>query len=186
MPNRTEIAAFRRSLNTAQEQHKAIVSAIMAPRKLKLEGTREGLFPRVQEGDRLEVEVKLTAQRSISTFTLEERLPERLGTQVRVPVTRLAAGGDVSHHYGLRAVRRLAALGPVPAVYAVSHLAVAVCSAVLIVEHLFVPSDWAGGCAMVALTTFVVLLMSRPALDIPGMFPELRRLPPVFRWFAAT
>lgn len=84
------------------------------------------------------------------------------------------------------AVRRLAVLGPVPAVYSVSHLAVAGCSAVLIVEHLIVPADWAAGCVMAALTSFVVLLLSRQALDIPGMFPELRQLPPLLRWFAAT
>ncbi|MGH9196493.1 MAG: hypothetical protein ACRD1T_12215, partial [Acidimicrobiia bacterium] len=56
-----------------------LASLALAPRNLKLEGSREGLYPRAQEGDRLDVEVKLTAHRRVSTFVLEERVPERLG-----------------------------------------------------------------------------------------------------------
>jgi uncharacterized protein (DUF58 family) len=94
-----------------------MLSWLIAPRRLKLEGTREGLFPRVHEGDRLDVEVVLTAQRRVSTFVLEERVPDRLGNPVRVPVTRLAAGAAVSHHYGLRASRRgVYEVGPLVAV----------------------------------------------------------------------
>jgi uncharacterized protein (DUF58 family) len=94
-----------------------IVSYAIAPRRLKLTGEREGLFPRVSEGDRLDVEVKLTAKRRVSTFILEERLPERLGTTVRVPITSLASGSSVSHYYSLRAGRRgLYEVGPLVAV----------------------------------------------------------------------
>src|SRR5688500_2372018 len=64
---------------------------LLAPRRLRLEGVREGLFPRVQEGDRLDVELKLTAKRRMSTFILEERLPERLGKPVKVPTTTLSS-----------------------------------------------------------------------------------------------
>ncbi|MEA3019101.1 MAG: hypothetical protein QOI47_625, partial [Actinomycetota bacterium] len=71
------------------------VSYLISPRNLKLEGVRDGLFPRVQEGDRLDVELKLTARRRITTFVLEEQVPERLGRRVRVPVTRLSSGGEV-------------------------------------------------------------------------------------------
>ncbi|MGH9040905.1 MAG: hypothetical protein ACRDZ3_11805, partial [Acidimicrobiia bacterium] len=52
-----------------------IVCYLIAPRRLRLEGERDGLFPRAQEGDRLDVEVKLTAKRRVSTFVLEERVP---------------------------------------------------------------------------------------------------------------
>lgn len=93
------------------------ISVAIAPRNLKLSGTREGLFPRVSEGDRLDVEVSLLAQRTVSTFILEERVPERLGTTVKVPVTRLPKGRGVSHRYTLRAARRgVYQVGPLVAV----------------------------------------------------------------------
>lgn len=94
-----------------------IVAYLVSPRRLKLIGVREGLFPRAQEGDRLEVEVKLTATRRVSTFVLEERVPERLGNPVRVPISKLAAGGEVSHYYGLRCARRgVYSIGPLVAI----------------------------------------------------------------------
>ena len=49
---------------------------LIAPHKLRLTGTRDGLFPRAQEGDRLDVEVKLTASRRVSTIVLEEELEQ--------------------------------------------------------------------------------------------------------------
>jgi uncharacterized protein (DUF58 family) len=94
-----------------------IVALALAPRRLGLTGERSGLSPRTQEGDRLEVEVKLTAKRSVSTFLLEERLPESLGSPVRVPVVRLPAKAEVSHRYSLRAARRgVYQIGPLVAV----------------------------------------------------------------------
>lgn len=94
-----------------------VVAYLIAPKKLRLEGIREGLFPRVQEGDRLDVEIKLTAKRRMSTFILEERLPERLGKPVKVPITSLSSGATVSHYYSLRAGRRgVFQVGPLVAV----------------------------------------------------------------------
>jgi uncharacterized protein (DUF58 family) len=94
-----------------------VVSYLLAPRRLKLEGDRTGLFPRATEGDRLEVDVSLVAKRRVSTFMLEERVPERLGRTVRVPVTRLSAGNEVRHHYSLRCTRRgVYEVGPLVAV----------------------------------------------------------------------
>jgi uncharacterized protein (DUF58 family) len=94
-----------------------VVSYLIAPRRLRLVGDRAGLFPRAQEGDRLDVEVKLTAKRRMSTFILEERVPERLGRTVRVPITKLSPGAEVSHHYGLRCTRRgVYKVGPLVAV----------------------------------------------------------------------
>lgn len=93
------------------------VSYLIAPRRLKLDGERSGLFPRVQEGDRLDVEVRLTARRRVSTFVLEERLPERLGNPVKVPITTLSPGATVCHRYGLRCSRRgVYEVGPLVAV----------------------------------------------------------------------
>ena len=94
-----------------------VTSYLLAPRKLKLEGIRAGLYPRAREGDRMEVEVQLTAKRRIASFTLEERLPERLGTKVKVPIPKLARDRTVSHRYGLRCSRRgVYEVGPLVAV----------------------------------------------------------------------
>jgi uncharacterized protein (DUF58 family) len=94
-----------------------VVSYLIAPRRLRLVGERDGLFPRAQEGDRLDVEVKLTARRRVSTFVLEERVPERLGAPVRVPVVKLPSGQTVTHRYGLRCARRgVYQVGPLVAV----------------------------------------------------------------------
>ncbi len=93
------------------------ISIAIAPRRLKLTGDRTGLFPRAIEGDRLDVEVALVANKTVSTFLLEERVPERLGTTVKVPVTKLAKGKTVSHRYTLRAARRgVYQVGPLVAV----------------------------------------------------------------------
>lgn len=94
-----------------------VAAYLIAPKRLKLTGERVGLFPRVQEGDRMDVELKLEAQRRVSTFILEERVPERLGSPVRVPITKLSAGNQVTHRYGLRASRRgVYQIGPLVAV----------------------------------------------------------------------
>jgi len=94
-----------------------VVSYLIAPRRLKLTGERTGLFPRATEGDRLEVDVTLVAQRRVTTFLLEERVPDRLGKTVRVPVTKLSAGETVAHHYSLRCTRRgVYEVGPLVAV----------------------------------------------------------------------
>ncbi len=94
-----------------------VLSYTLAPRRLKLEGERAGLYPRAQEGDRIDVEVQLTARRGISTFVLEERVPERLGRPVRVPIAKLPSGSTVSHRYSVRAARRgVYQIGPLVAV----------------------------------------------------------------------
>ncbi len=93
------------------------LSYALAPRQLKLTGDRTGLFPRASVGDRFDVEVSLTAKRSVSTFLLEERVPERLGQTVKVPVTKLGKGAALTHRYGLRCARRgVYRIGPLVAV----------------------------------------------------------------------
>lgn len=94
-----------------------VASYLLAPKRLKLEGTREGLFPRAHEGDRLDVEVKLIAKKGVSTFILEERVPEKLGKTVKVPIPKLSSGKEVSHRYSLRCARRgVYDIGPLVAV----------------------------------------------------------------------
>ncbi|HYH49455.1 MAG TPA: DUF58 domain-containing protein, partial [Acidimicrobiia bacterium] len=94
-----------------------VLAYLIAPHRLRLSGEREGLFPRAQEGDRLDVEVKLTAKRRVGAFILEERVPERLGAPVRVPIVKLPSGQTVAHRYGLRCARRgVYQVGPLVAV----------------------------------------------------------------------
>ena len=93
------------------------VAYFLAPRRLKLTGGRTGLFPRAQVGDRFDVEVRLQAGRTISTFLLEERVPGRLGQTVKIPVTKLSKGSEMTHRYGLRCSRRgVYEIGPLVAV----------------------------------------------------------------------
>lgn len=94
-----------------------VAAFFLAPRGLRLEGERAGLNPRAREGDRLEVHLRLTARRSLSTFVLEERVPAALGTGPRVPVTRLGRGRTLEHTYSVRATRRgVYEIGPLVAV----------------------------------------------------------------------
>ena len=94
-----------------------VAGFVLAARRLRMEGQRSGLFPRAQQGDRLNVEVILRARRGISAFILEERVPEKLGRPVRVPVARLPAGNAVSHRYSLRCARRgVYEVGPLVAI----------------------------------------------------------------------
>lgn len=93
------------------------LSYVLAQRNPKLEAVRDGLFPRAQQGDRLDVTVKLTADKSVSTFVLEERVPEKLGSTVKVPITKMSRGVDVTHSYSLRCTRRgVYDVGPLVAV----------------------------------------------------------------------
>ena len=94
-----------------------VVSFVFARRRVRMEGERSGLFPRAQQGDRLNVEVVLRSKRTVSTFILEERVPEKLGRSVRVPIARLPSGSAVSHKYSVRCSRRgVYEIGPLVAV----------------------------------------------------------------------
>ncbi len=93
------------------------LSYVLAPRRLRLTGERTGLYPRASVGDRFDVEVTLAANRSVSTFLLEERVPDRLGQTVKVPVAKLTKGAELQHRYGLRCTRRgVYQIGPLVAV----------------------------------------------------------------------
>ncbi len=93
-----------------------VLSFFISP-KLRLTGERAGLFPRATQGDRLEVNLKLVAKRRASTFILEERVPDRLGSTVKVPITRLPSGQEIEHSYSIRCTRRgVYQVGPLVAV----------------------------------------------------------------------
>jgi uncharacterized protein (DUF58 family) len=94
-----------------------VVSVVIAPRNLKLAGERTGLFPRGREGDRFDVKLQLSAKRRVTTFMLEERVPERLGKTVKVPIAKLSGGSTVEFGYALRCARRgVYQVGPLVAV----------------------------------------------------------------------
>lgn len=94
-----------------------VAGYLLSPRRLRMAGNRAGLYPRAQQGDRLDVTVKLETQRRVGTFILEEYVPERLGQTVKVPITGLGAGREVDHRYSLRCTRRgVYEIGPLVAV----------------------------------------------------------------------
>jgi uncharacterized protein (DUF58 family) len=92
---------------------------LLIPRRLGLSGERSGLFPRAHEGDTFDVEIRLQARRRVSTFILEERVPEKLGRPARLPVVSLRPNAEVRYAYSLRCRRRGAyTVGPLVAVTA--------------------------------------------------------------------
>jgi uncharacterized protein (DUF58 family) len=81
-----------------------------------LTGQRADARPRLREGETINMEVSLTAKRSLSTFILDEDVPERLGRPARVPIASLQGGESVSHNYRLTLTRRgVYRLGPLRA-----------------------------------------------------------------------
>ncbi|HUR49807.1 MAG TPA: DUF58 domain-containing protein [Acidimicrobiales bacterium] len=94
-----------------------VAAFFLAPRRLRLTAERTGLFPRVQSGDRLQVDLTLAAERRVGAFILDERVPPALGATVRVPVSGIGRGDTVSHSYSLTCQRRGAyTIGPLVAV----------------------------------------------------------------------
>jgi len=83
-----------------------IASIFLAPRRLRITAERTGLVPRAQQGDRLEVEIALTAERGLSSFQLEERVPDQLGASLRVPIARVRPGQEFLYSYSLQCARR--------------------------------------------------------------------------------
>ena len=85
-------------------------------RPLPLEGARSSVRARVAEGQQVEVEVSLTANRSIPNVVLEEQVPALLGDHVRLPIASVEPGESVAHRYELTCWRRgVFRLGPLVA-----------------------------------------------------------------------
>src|SRR5436190_11385788 len=90
-----------------------VVCVLMSRRPLPLEGRRSDARPRLAEGETISMDVALTATRRLSTFILEERVPEGLGEAAQVPIATLESGDSVSHNYRLTCHRRgVYRLGP--------------------------------------------------------------------------
>ena len=85
-------------------------------RPLPLEARRSDPRPRVAEGERLAMQIALTAKRRLSTFILEEQVPPMLGQHARAPIASAEAGDTVSNGYTLVCWRRGAyTVGPLVA-----------------------------------------------------------------------
>jgi uncharacterized protein (DUF58 family) len=94
-----------------------LTATFLAPRRLRLVAERTGLFPRAQQGDRLEVTIDIVAQKSLSSFHVEEQVPEQLGSSLRMPVSRVSPSQGFSYTYSLQCTRRGAyTIGPLVAI----------------------------------------------------------------------
>lgn len=90
-----------------------LIAWVMSRRKLPLEGNRSDTRPRVREGDSLDVSVRLTAGRPLSTLILEERVAAELGQTVKLPIESLKRGENIEHDYNINCWRRGAySVGP--------------------------------------------------------------------------
>ena len=83
-----------------------VTSWLLGRRNLAVDARRSDLPTRVREGQRVEVEVALSAHRRVSTIVLEEELRDPLGSPVRVPVPLLPRGEEVAHEYTFTPRRR--------------------------------------------------------------------------------
>jgi uncharacterized protein (DUF58 family) len=83
-----------------------VVAYVMGRRSPELVGDRSGSRPRLAEGERLAMEVTLTATRRLSTFLLEERVPPALGDGTVLAVPAIEPGEDLLHTYELSCRRR--------------------------------------------------------------------------------
>ena len=93
-----------------------VASWLVGRRPLPVAGTREQSRARLQEGETIDVDIALTAERRLSTIVLEEQVPPELGLNAQVPVTSLEEGDSVGHGYQLTLARRGSyTLGPLVA-----------------------------------------------------------------------
>jgi uncharacterized protein (DUF58 family) len=83
-----------------------VFSFVAGRRPLPLTAERSAARPRLAEGEAVEMTVLLRSDRRVSTFILEERMPQALGDTVQVPVPVAEPGAPVAFSYPLTARRR--------------------------------------------------------------------------------
>src|SRR5436305_2253070 len=76
-----------------------IVSYVIGRRPLPITGERSDSRPRLAAGETVTMSVRLSATRRVSTFVLEEKIPEALGESATVPIALLENGTDIEHSY---------------------------------------------------------------------------------------
>ncbi|HZS15617.1 MAG TPA: DUF58 domain-containing protein [Candidatus Dormibacteraeota bacterium] len=78
----------------------------IARRRRALQAERSQLPTRVREGQTVLAEITLRSRRRLTSFVVEERLDDALGSPVRVAVGTLSPDRDVHHQYSIRPRRR--------------------------------------------------------------------------------
>jgi uncharacterized protein (DUF58 family) len=91
---------------------------VLARRKLAITSERSDLPSRVRAGQPVTVNLNLTTRKALSTVVIEERMHERLGSTVKVPVASLSSGDTVTHEYSVTpALRGVYTVGPLIATW---------------------------------------------------------------------
>jgi uncharacterized protein (DUF58 family) len=91
---------------------------VLARRRLLLDVDRSSLPSRMRAGQDIEVALEIRSRRRVSTILVKERLHDRLGASVQVPVAALSPGESLSHTYRLRpTLRGIYEVGPAIAVW---------------------------------------------------------------------
>lgn len=75
------------------------VAWLAGQRKVALVVGRSKVPTRVREGQRVDIELSLTARRRLSTIVLEELLPGPFGTPKRFPLTSVRSGQELTRSY---------------------------------------------------------------------------------------
>jgi uncharacterized protein (DUF58 family) len=92
---------------------------VLGRRRLAVVADRSSLPRRVRVGQKVEVDVTLTAKRRTTAVVFEEELDQHLGRSTRFPVTVLHGGEAVTHTYGFTPRQRgVYPIGPLVATWA--------------------------------------------------------------------
>jgi len=94
------------------------VARFLGRRRLDLSAARTELPTRLRQGQRVEVELSVSARRRVGVFVLEEVLHPHLGLDRRLPVAGLPGDGILTHRYAVTPrLRGVYDVGPLRAVW---------------------------------------------------------------------
>jgi|SRR5579884_860949 len=89
---------------------------LIARRSRPVKAERSAIARRARVGQTLEVTLKLTSARRVTTFRVEEKLDSALGPSVVFPVSSVGPNHEVEHRYSIMpALRGVYSVGPVTA-----------------------------------------------------------------------
>jgi uncharacterized protein (DUF58 family) len=94
------------------------VARFMGRRRLDLVAERSEVPTRLRQGQRMEIEVAVSAKRRVGVFLMEERLHPHLGRMKTVPVAGLRPEAPIVHRYAVTPrLRGVYEIGPLVAVW---------------------------------------------------------------------
>ena len=94
------------------------VARFMGRRRLDLVAERSEVPTRLRQGQRMEIEVTVSAKRRVGVFLMEERLHPHLGRMKTVPVAGLRPESPIVHRYAITPrLRGVYEIGPLVAVW---------------------------------------------------------------------